>query len=121
MRNKRGRVCLVPRPYIRKITYAFSYFSLARIPSGIGNLKQVYGFVPKATIFPEELGMDNYQIAPEGNGFRVCRTSPDGQVCLVGRFPTKDNAQLWIKDQVRMTGRRDAAPRRFADQRDKSR
>jgi hypothetical protein len=65
--------------------------------------------------------MDNYQIDPEGNGFRVSKTSPDGRICFIGRFPTKTNAQLWIEDQIRMTDHRDMAPRRFADQRDKSR
>ena len=63
--------------------------------------------------------MDNYQIDPEGNGFRVSKTSPDGRICFVGRFPTKDNARLWIEDQVKMTDRRETAPRRFANHGDR--
>jgi hypothetical protein len=56
--------------------------------------------------------MDSYKIEAEGNGFRVCKTFPDGRVWLVGRFPNKGNAQLWIDEQVNMTNRR--KDRRFA-------
>jgi len=59
--------------------------------------------------------MDNYKIAPEGNGFQVSRISPDGRVWIVGRFPNKDNAQSWIDDQIEMINHRDKAPRRFSD------
>jgi hypothetical protein len=57
---------------------------------------------------------NNYQIEAEGNGFRVCKTFPDGREWLVGRFPSKDNAQLWIEDQIKMSNGRNKAPRRFA-------
>jgi len=56
--------------------------------------------------------MDNYRIAPEGNGFQVSRTSPDGRVWLIGRFPSRDNAQLWIEDQLKVANRRETTPRR---------
>jgi hypothetical protein len=57
--------------------------------------------------------MNIYTIAPEGAGFRVVETLPDASVRVIGRFSNAENAQLWIDDQVRMTGRRDRAPRRF--------
>jgi hypothetical protein len=60
--------------------------------------------------------MDNYRIAAEGNGFQVSRTSPDGRVWLIGRFPSRDNAQHWIDHQLKMTNRRDTSPGRGANQ-----
>jgi|HubBroStandDraft_5_1064220.scaffolds.fasta_scaffold1480945_1 hypothetical protein len=59
--------------------------------------------------------MDDYRVTPEGTGFQVIKTSPDGRVWLVGRFPTKANAQLWIEDQMNMTNRRNKTGR-FANQ-----
>jgi hypothetical protein len=56
--------------------------------------------------------MDNYRIAPEGNRFQVSRTTPDGPVWLIGRFRSRDNAQLWIEDQLKMANRRDLISRR---------
>jgi hypothetical protein len=56
--------------------------------------------------------MSTYRIDVDGKKFQVIETSPDGAVGFIGGFHTEEDARLWIDDQIKMTNRRDKAPRR---------
>jgi hypothetical protein len=48
--------------------------------------------------------MDNYHIAPTGNGFQVVETRPDGRNSTVDGFPTEAAARGWLDSFMILVG-----------------
>jgi hypothetical protein len=48
--------------------------------------------------------MDNYRIAPTGNGFQVVEELPDGRKSFVDGFPTEDDARGWLDSFLILLG-----------------
>jgi hypothetical protein len=52
-----------------------------------------------------EVGLDEFSIEPDGDGFEVTGMMPDGKSCFVGRFTSEDHAKLWIERRMLSSGR----------------
>jgi hypothetical protein len=48
--------------------------------------------------------IENYIIAPTGNGFRVVETLPDGRNSSVDGFSTESDARQWLDSFVILIG-----------------
>ena len=79
-------------------------------------------FSAQRSNFPE-VGMEEYRIEQDGDGFEVSRIQPDGKASFVGRFSSADEARAWIEDRVRRlkglpvaAGKGQWRPRSFATQ-----
>jgi len=53
-----------------------------------------------------EVGLDEYRIEQDGDGFEVTGMMPDGKSCFVGRFPSEDHAKFWIERRMLSPRRR---------------
>jgi hypothetical protein len=48
--------------------------------------------------------MDNYRVAPTGNGFQVVEELPDGRKSFMDGFPTEDDARGWLNSFLILLG-----------------
>ncbi|MGD0432217.1 MAG: hypothetical protein ABSA58_14105 [Acetobacteraceae bacterium] len=46
--------------------------------------------------------MNTYLITPEGDGFQIIETYPDGRRSFIGGFSTEAAAQAWLDNYLRM-------------------
>jgi hypothetical protein len=53
-------------------------------------------------------GMDEFRIEPDGDGYEVIRTLPDGKTCFVGWFSREYDAQYWIESRERLARGRES-------------
>jgi hypothetical protein len=58
-----------------------------------------------------EVGMEEFRIKPDGDGFEVTRILPDGKTCFVGWFSREYDAQYLIESRVRLAQRREISSR----------
>jgi hypothetical protein len=48
--------------------------------------------------------MENFQIAPAGNGFQVIEALPDGRQYRMDGFPSEDDARGWLDTLLILLG-----------------